>query len=45
MIYADISPRDLVEEFGEKVWKTAVPGREIAVLNGEKYLNEYKEDL
>ena len=45
VIYADISPRDLVEEFGEKVWKTAVPGREIAVLNGEKYLNEYKEDL
>ena len=34
VIYAEISPAQLVEDYGEKVWKTYVPGREIAVING-----------
>lgn len=41
IIYAELSPRELVETYGEKVWTTSVPGRVIAVLNGEKYLDEY----
>ena len=32
--YADILPAELVESFGDKVWKTYVPGRQIAVING-----------
>ena len=32
--YAELSPQELVEEYGEKVWKTYVPGRTIAVVNG-----------
>lgn len=34
--YADIGPRDLWEEYGNKVWNTYVPGRLIAVVNGIK---------
>lgn len=34
VIYAEIDVNDLVEEYGGKVWKTYVPGRTIAVLNG-----------
>ena len=40
--YADLDVRDLVETHGEKVWTKAVPGRLIAVVNGEKYLDEYE---
>lgn len=32
--YADISPAQLVEEYGKKVWTFAAPGRSVAVLNG-----------
>lgn len=32
--YAEISPAQLVEEYGKKVWETTVPGRKIAVMNG-----------
>lgn len=35
-VYADISPQDLLEEYGNKVWSTYVPGRTIAVVNGIK---------
>lgn len=35
-VYADISPQDLREEYGSKVWSTYVPGRTIAVVNGIK---------
>ena len=41
IMYAELSPRDLVENYGEKVWTTEVPGRTIAVINGLKYLDEY----
>jgi hypothetical protein len=34
--YAEISPADLVQEFGQKVFCMSVPGREIGVLNGVK---------
>ena len=32
--FADISPAELEETYGDKVWKTAVPGRTIALING-----------
>lgn len=34
--FADISPRDLEATYGDKVWKTEVPGRTIALINGVK---------
>lgn len=34
--YADISWREMEEEFGDKVWKTYVPGQMIAIVNGVK---------
>lgn len=36
VVYTDISFRELEERFGGKVWKTYVPGRTIAVVNGIK---------
>lgn len=36
VVYGEIGVRELVEEYGDKVWKTYVPGRMIAVLNGLK---------
>lgn len=32
--FADICPRELQEEYGDRVWSTYVPGRTIAVING-----------
>lgn len=32
--YVDISPRDLVEEYGQKVYTFSVPGAHMAVVNG-----------
>ena len=32
--YVDISPRELQEAYGKKVWTTTVPGRALAVVNG-----------
>jgi len=42
--YADISPAQLVEEYGNKVWKTAVPGREIAVMNGVRVREQVQKE-
>ena len=37
--YAELSPQELKEEYGKKVWSTYVPGRVIAVVNGIKEEN------
>lgn len=42
--YAELSPAQLVEEFGEKVWKTYVPGREITVINGIKVHEQVQKE-
>ena len=34
VVYAELSPADLVENYGEKVYTFSVAGRQIAVLNG-----------
>lgn len=42
--FADISPAQLIEEYGRKVWELAVPGRKIAVMNGIRVREQVQKE-
>ena len=42
--YVDLSPAELAADYGEKALLIYPPGKQVAIVNGIKYLNEYKEE-
>ena len=42
--YVDISPRDLINEYGEKVYGLSVPGKFLAIANGLKVHEQVQKE-